>query len=62
MFSIYLRMNVLDIYVKNEVTKMLDIVLLSPKLTLVNASDLKGRMLFAKTNQIELEQRFISHI
>jgi len=52
----------LDIYVKNEVTKMLDIVLLSPKLTLVNASDLKGRILFAKTNQIELEQRFISHI
>lgn len=52
----------LDISIKNEVTKMLDIVLLSPKLTLVNASDLKGRMLFAKTNQIELEQRFISHI
>lgn len=52
----------LDIYVKNEVTKMLDTVLLSPKLTLVNASDLKGRMLFAKTNQVELEQRFISHV
>lgn len=52
----------LDIFVKNEVTKMLDTVLLSPKLTLVNASDLKGRMLFAKTNQVELEQRFILHI
>jgi ATP-dependent exoDNAse (exonuclease V) alpha subunit len=52
----------LDIYVKNEVTKMLDTVLLSPKLTLVNASDLKGRMLFAKTSQIELEQRFISQV
>ena len=37
-------------------------MLLSPKLTLVNPCDLKGRMLFAKTEQVELEQRLVGSI
>ena len=52
----------LDIYVKTELAGLLDTVLLSPKLTLVNPCDLKGRMLFAKTEQVELEQRLVGNI
>jgi len=52
----------LDIYIKTELVGLLDTVLLSPKLTLINACDLKGRMLFAKTEQVELEKRFIENI
>ena len=52
----------LDIYVKTELVGLLDAVLLSPKLTLVNPCDLKGRMLFAKTEQVELEQRLVGSI
>lgn len=52
----------LDIYIKDELVGLLDTVLLSPKLTLINPCDLKGRMLFAKTEQVELEQRFIGNI
>ncbi len=52
----------LDIYVKTELAGLLDTVLLSPKLTLVNPCDLKGRMLFAKTEQVELEQRLVGGI
>jgi len=52
----------LDIYIKTELVGLLDTVLLSPKLTLINACDLKGRMLFAKTEQVELEKRFIGNI
>jgi len=52
----------LDIYVKTELVGLLDTVLLSPKLTLVNPCDLKGRMLFAKTSAVELEQRLVGNI
>ena len=52
----------LDIYVKTEVTRMLGVVLSSPELTIVNNCDLNERMLFAKTKQVEIEQRFIGHI
>ena len=52
----------LDIYIKNELVGLIDTVLLSPKLTLINACDLKGRMLFAKTEQVELEKRFIENV
>ena len=52
----------LDIYIKTELMGLLDTVLLSPKLTLVNSCDLKGRMLFAKTSAVELEQRVVDGI
>lgn len=52
----------LDEYLQIEKLKMLNVVLLSPKLRIVNPCDLKGRMLFAKTKQVELEERFIGHI
>ena len=52
----------LDIYIKNELVGLLDTVLMSPKLTLINPHDLKGRMLFAKTEQVELEKRFIENV
>ncbi len=52
----------LEVYLQTEKLKMLDTVLLSPKLTVVNNCDLKGRTLFAKTKQVELEKRFVSHI
>lgn len=52
----------LDIYIKNELVGLLDTVLMSSKLTLINPHDLKGRMLFAKTEQVELEKRFIENV
>ena len=52
----------LDSYVQTEKLKMLNTVLLSDKLTVINGCDLKGRTLFAKTKQVELEKRFVSHI
>lgn len=52
----------LDIYIKNELVGLLDTVLMSPKLTLINPHDLKGRMLFAKTEQVDLEKRFIENV
>lgn len=49
-------------YLQTEKLRMLNIILLSPKLTMVNICDLKGKRLFAKTSQIELENRFVSHV
>ena len=60
--SVITDKSALDIYIKTELVGLIDTVLLSPKLTLVNPCDLKGRMLFAKTEQVELEQRLVSGI
>lgn len=51
----------LDNYVKDKVVEMLDVVLLSSKLTMVNPCDLRGRTLFAKTVTLDLENRFIAN-
>lgn len=52
----------LEIIKQAELVQMLKVVLASPRLTVVNYSDLKNRMLFAKTDRLELEARFTNQV
>jgi MobA/MobL family/AAA domain len=47
-----------ELWSKSELLSMYNTVVASDKLTLVNPCDLKGRMLFARTERLELENRF----
>jgi len=51
-----------ELWCKSELLSMYNIVIASDKLTLVNPCDLKGRMLFARTDRIELEHRFEENV
>ena len=51
-----------ELWCKSELLSMYNVVIASDKLTLVNPCDLKGRMLFARTDRIELEHRFEENV
>lgn len=59
-YSIINNNNMLNALVKSEVTKMLGIVLASPKLVIIKSADLHGKTLYARKAQVELEKRFIA--
>ncbi|RYE27590.1 MAG: hypothetical protein EOP45_00725 [Sphingobacteriaceae bacterium] len=49
-------------YFKDKLLTSYSLVISSPKLTLINPRDLKGRMLFARTDRVQLEDRIRNHI
>lgn len=48
----------LELFTQNQLLSMYNIVLASEKLSLINPCDLKGRVLFARSERVELEKRF----
>ena len=52
----------MELWSKEELLAMYNIVVASNKLNLVNPCDLKGRMLFARLDRVELEKRFEENV